>query len=99
MNVKLLTKQHLEFLSLPGGCTGLSVSTLVKIPHCWTSHDAAQIMEVEKGSDQKLAQQDTSEWVFNPFFTANPKWVLWQTMKAQMKCRKMWHFIRACTVC
>ena len=42
MNVKLLTEYHLEFLSLPGGCTGLSESTLVKIPHCWKSHVAAQ---------------------------------------------------------
>ena len=30
MNVKLLTKHHLEFLSLKGGCTGSSGSTLVK---------------------------------------------------------------------
>ena len=43
MIVKLLTKRHLEFLSLPGGCTGLSVSTLVQIPHCWKSHDAAHL--------------------------------------------------------
>ena len=31
MIVKLLTEQHLEFLSLKGGCTGSSESTLVKI--------------------------------------------------------------------
>ena len=30
MTVKLLTEHHLEFLSLKGGCTGLSESTLVK---------------------------------------------------------------------
>ena len=30
MSVKLLTEHHLEFLSLKGGCTGLSESTLVK---------------------------------------------------------------------
>ena len=35
MIVKLLTEHHLEFLSLKGGCTGLSESTLVKIPNCW----------------------------------------------------------------
>ena len=46
MSVKLLTEHHLEFLSLPGGCTGLSVSTLVKIPHCWKSHVAAQIIKL-----------------------------------------------------
>ena len=36
-------KQHLEFLSLKGGCTGSSKSTLVKMPHCWKSCVAAQI--------------------------------------------------------
>ena len=28
-----------------------------------------------------------------------PKQVLWQTVKAQMKCRRMWHFLKVCTVC
>ena len=37
MNVKLLTKDHLELLSLKGGCTGSSESTLVKMSHCWKS--------------------------------------------------------------
>ena len=39
MIVKLLTKHHLELLSLKGCCTGSSESTLVKMPHCWKSHD------------------------------------------------------------
>ena len=45
MSVKLLAEHHLEFLSLKGGCTGLSESTLslVKMPHCWKSHVTAQI--------------------------------------------------------
>ena len=43
MSVKLLTEHHLEFLCLKGGCTGLSESTLVKMPHCWKSHVAAQL--------------------------------------------------------
>ena len=34
MSVKLLTEHRLEFVSLKGGCTGLSESTLVKMPHC-----------------------------------------------------------------
>ena len=42
MSVKLLTKHHLEFLSLKGGCTGSSDSTLAKMPHCWKSHAMAQ---------------------------------------------------------
>ena len=38
MTVKLLILHHLEFLSLKGGCTGSSESTLVKMPHCWKPH-------------------------------------------------------------
>ena len=38
MTVKLLTEQHLQFLSLKGGCTGSSEYTLVKMPHGWKSH-------------------------------------------------------------
>ena len=38
MTVKPLTEQYLEFLSLKGGCTGSSKSTLVKMPRCWKSH-------------------------------------------------------------
>ena len=44
MNIKLLTENHLEFLSLKGGCIGSSESTLVKMPHCWKSHVAAHIV-------------------------------------------------------
>ena len=33
----------MEFLSLKGGCTGSSESTLVKIPHCWKSHVTAEM--------------------------------------------------------
>ena len=43
MTVKLLTEHHLEFLCLKGGCTGLSESTHVKMPHCWKSHVTANI--------------------------------------------------------
>ena len=44
MTVKLLAKQHLEFLSLKGGCTGRSESILSKMPHCWILHVAAHIV-------------------------------------------------------
>ena len=44
MSVKLLTEHHLEFLNLKGGCTGSSESIHVKIPHCWKSHVAAQLL-------------------------------------------------------
>ena len=45
MIVNLLTEHHLEFLSLKGGCTGSSESTLVKMPHCWKSHATAHLSE------------------------------------------------------
>ena len=44
MTVKLLTEHHLEFLSLKGGCSCLSESTLVKMSHCWKSHVAVQLL-------------------------------------------------------
>ena len=44
MTVKLLTEQHLEFLSLKGGCTGMSESTLVKMSNCWKSHVTAHMV-------------------------------------------------------
>ena len=48
MNIKLLTEHHLEFLSLKGGCTGSSESTLVKEPHCWKSHVTAHLVVMEE---------------------------------------------------
>ena len=43
MIVKVLTEQHLEFLSLKGGCTGSSESTHVKMSHGWKSHVTSQL--------------------------------------------------------
>ena len=43
MIVKQLTEHHLEFLSLEGGCTSSSESTLVKMSNCWKSHAAAHL--------------------------------------------------------
>ena len=48
MTLSLLTEHHLEFLSFKGDCTGSSESTLVKMPHCWKSHVAAQLCLAEK---------------------------------------------------
>ena len=51
MIFKLLTEHHLEFLSLTGGCTGLSESTIVKMPHCWKSHVTAHMTNYPAGKD------------------------------------------------
>ena len=55
MSIKLLTEHYLEFLSLKGGGTGSSESTLVKMPYCWKSHVAAQIIEF----NQKMSKSHT----------------------------------------
>ena len=44
MIVKLLTEHHLEVLSLKGGCSCSSESTLVKMSNCWKSHAEAHLV-------------------------------------------------------
>ena len=46
MTVDLLTEHYLEFLSLKGGCTDSSESTLVKMPHCWKSYVMAHLLSM-----------------------------------------------------
>ena len=48
MTVKLLTEHYLESLSLKGGCTGWSESTLVKMPNCWKSSALAHFILIFK---------------------------------------------------
>ena len=54
MSFKQLTAHHLEFLSLTGGCTGSSESTLVKIPHCRKSHTVKPVLNSHSQKDKKL---------------------------------------------
>ena len=56
MSVALLTEHNLEFLSLKGGCTGLSKSTLVKMTHCWKSHVTAKLISSFNISDSEQAE-------------------------------------------
>ena len=51
MTFKLLTEHQLKLLSLKGGCTGSSESTLVKMPHCWKSHSTADPESFSEGSN------------------------------------------------
>ena len=44
MSFKLLTEYHFEFLRITEGCTDSSESTLVKMPHCWKSHDMVHFL-------------------------------------------------------
>ena len=69
MTVKLLTKHHLEFLSLTEGCTGLSKSTLVKMPHCWKSHVAAHLcLGPGRPILMKMSNNVLTETVTNTYF-------------------------------
>ena len=74
MSVRLLSEHHLEFLSLKGGCTGSSESTLVKVPHCLKSHVTAQInVQYCFAYHQMLSHQMLSGFkvVFTVFKTAS----------------------------
>ena len=48
------SEQHFEFLSLRGGCTGLSESTLAKLPHCWKSHIEAYIVGTKRALSEMV---------------------------------------------
>ena len=62
MIVKLLTEQHLEFLSLQGGCRDSTESTLVKIPNCWKSHALAHLEFLSlKGGCTSSSSESTLE--------------------------------------
>ena len=69
MSVKLLTEHRLEFVSLKGGCTGSSESTLVKMRHCvaaqfmiyWLRTDA---YDSYLGEKEKI-QTSTTNLVFH----------------------------------
>ena len=56
MNVKLLAERHLELLSLKGGCTGSSESTLVKMSHCWKSCVTAELLNLLNYQNNSLDQ-------------------------------------------
>ena len=83
MSVKLLTEHRLEFVSLKGGCTGSSESTLVRMPHCV----AAQFMMLGTFISQRKGKIQTSttnlvfhassvpfklEFILIVFFSCNP---------------------------
>ena len=65
MTVKLLTEQHLEFLSLKGGCRGSSEFTHVKMPHCWESQVTAHILSTLYGHLYVLSAYINEETVYH----------------------------------
>ena len=63
MSVKLLTEHDWEFLSLKGDCTASSVSTLVKMPHCWKSHvrESLEFIDFLFSSNKSMAISSLKE--------------------------------------
>ena len=66
MSVKITAEHHFEFLSLTGGCRGLSESTLAKIPHCWKSHVTAHMLNTNNPrTDLILYVFSDAEWSYS----------------------------------
>ena len=67
--VIVVLPDHTHLLFLIGGCTGSSGSTLVKMPHCWKSHVAAQFMSRYAGyihiSKKRKNQTSTTNLAFH----------------------------------
>ena len=53
MTLGVLTEHLLEFLTLKGGCIGLSGSTLVQMPHCSKSYVTAQMGAITMSQQQQ----------------------------------------------
>ena len=85
MSVKLLTEHRLEFVSLKGGCTGSSESTLVRMPHCvaaqfmiyWLRADAYDTLGTFISQRKEKNQTSTTNLVFHassaPFMLSSLK--------------------------
>ena len=80
MSVKLLTEHHFEFLSLTEGCSGLSESTHVNMPHCSKSHVAAELCSLPLFQVYELdGSTHDKDWVMQVYqnttnlFTENNK--------------------------
>ena len=73
MSYKLLTEHRLEFVSLKGGCTGSSESTLVRMPHCvaaqfmiyWLRADAYDTLGTFISQRKGKIQTSTKNLVFH----------------------------------
>ena len=61
MNIKLLAEHHFEFLSLKGGWTGSSESTLVKMPYYWKSHVSTHIVLISYSGPSGILGSDRNQ--------------------------------------
>ena len=68
MIVKLLSEQHLEFLSLKGGCVGSSEFTLVKMSNCWKSHALAHMLVLNSANIVDICKVKSFTKLFLKFY-------------------------------
>ena len=66
----------MEFLSLKGDYTGSSESSLVKMPHCWKLHVAAQIYLLKQAHTMPYAAYRPEEnFIDNYTSQAKHRWL------------------------
>ena len=82
MSVKLLTVHHLEFLSIKGGSTCSSESTLVKMPHCW--NDSRNYFTINLHESMGLSRDCT----FDPWICSKTR------ICSQTRYRQSWGYER-----
>ena len=73
MSDQLLSKHHLEFLSLKIDCTGSYESTLVKMPHCWKSSHGSYVDVIAEDKTACLKYNVRNWDVVNAFMQMIPK--------------------------
>ena len=84
--LKPLSEYHLEFISLKGGCTCSSESTLVKIPHCWKSHFKAVMLPVRDAIESRA-------WPTAVQLNIKNSYKPWMGSKQDWK-RMLWNFVK-----
>ena len=77
MNNKLLTEHNFRFLSLTGGCTGSSESTLVKMPHCWKSRVMAHMEMKPRLTEQLSLPNRDKTWCITFWYLLEMRQLLW----------------------
>ena len=97
------TPLHLWHLWSPGGLVPLRFPLLYQLPLYWYG-DHLGLGKVTCSVDSFyylfwFKKKIIKELWWSLCILVAPKWVLWQTVKTQMKCSIMLHFIWICTVC
>ena len=86
LNMQWLLSYWLN-VSLKGGCTGSTESTLVKMQHCWRSHVTAQIIY-----PHSITDIDSNDTYSKDEFKIVVRW-LWNCQHGEVSCKSLWYSI------